>query len=87
MMDLPVDFRELLEELARGAVEAVLVGGYAVAFHGRPRATKDIDPAAASARRRTSCEPWPRSRTTRSRFGVSRRFVAEYLERVRGAGK
>jgi predicted nucleotidyltransferase len=42
-MDLAPDFRDLLEELARGRVELVLVGGYAVAFHGRPRATKDID--------------------------------------------
>jgi hypothetical protein len=42
-VDLPVDFKELLEEFARSGVEAVLVGGYAVAFHGRPRATKDID--------------------------------------------
>jgi predicted nucleotidyltransferase len=42
-MDLPSDFKELLEELARDGVEFLLVGGYAVAFHGRPRATKDID--------------------------------------------
>lgn len=42
-MDLSPDFRDLLEELALGAVEFALVGGYAVAFHGRPRATKDID--------------------------------------------
>ena len=40
---LPPDFRELLEEFARDAVEFLLVGGYAVAFHGRPRSTKDID--------------------------------------------
>jgi hypothetical protein len=32
-----------LAEFANEGVEAVLVGGYAVAFHGRPRATKDID--------------------------------------------
>jgi predicted nucleotidyltransferase len=32
-----------LAELVRDAVEFVLIGGYAVAFHGRPRATKDID--------------------------------------------
>ena len=32
-----------MEEFERAGVEAVLVGGYAVAFHGRPRATKDID--------------------------------------------
>lgn len=42
-MDLPPDFRDLLVEFDRAAVEYVLVGGYAVAFHGRPRATKDID--------------------------------------------
>lgn len=43
MTDLPLDFKELLEAFASERVEAVLVGGYAVAFHGRPRATKDID--------------------------------------------
>jgi len=42
-VDLPPDFKELLEELVRDAVEFLLIGGYAVAFHGRPRATKDID--------------------------------------------
>lgn len=42
-MILPPDFKELLEELARAKVEFLLIGGYAVAFHGRPRATKDID--------------------------------------------
>jgi predicted nucleotidyltransferase len=44
-----------LEEFARSSVEAVLVGGYAVAFHGRPRSTKDIDlvlgPSAANLER------------------------------------
>ncbi len=43
MADLPPDFRELLEEFETARVEAVIVGGFAVAFHGRPRATKDID--------------------------------------------
>lgn len=42
-MDLSPDFRDLLEELARDAVECAIVGGYAVAFRGRPRATNDID--------------------------------------------
>ncbi len=42
-MDLPPDFKELLEAFAQEAVESVIVGGYAVAFHARPRATKDID--------------------------------------------
>lgn len=42
-MDLPLDFKELLAEFERAAVDAVIIGGYAVAFHARPRATKDID--------------------------------------------
>lgn len=42
-MDLPPDFKDLLEEFALAGVELLVVGGYAVAFHGRPRATKDID--------------------------------------------
>lgn len=42
-MDLPPDFRDLLSVLGSAGVECVLVGGWAVAFHGRPRATKDID--------------------------------------------
>lgn len=40
---LPDDFRDLLIELVDGQVDFVMVGGYAVAFHGHPRATKDLD--------------------------------------------
>lgn len=43
MNELPDDFRDLLLELADGGAEFVLVGGHAVAFHGHPRATKDMD--------------------------------------------
>jgi predicted nucleotidyltransferase len=32
-----------LEEFAREEVEYVVIGGYAVAFHAEPRATKDLD--------------------------------------------
>ena len=42
-MDLPPDFKDLLAEFASAKVEFVIVGGYAVAFHARPRATKDLD--------------------------------------------
>ena len=42
-MELPEDFRDLLIELADSGAEFVLVGGHAVAFHGHPRATKDMD--------------------------------------------
>jgi predicted nucleotidyltransferase len=42
-MDLFPDFKDLLAAFAASGVRYVLVGGYAVIFHGRPRATKDID--------------------------------------------
>jgi len=41
--ELPEDFHDLLLELADAGAEFVLVGGHAVAFHGHPRATKDMD--------------------------------------------
>lgn len=54
-MDLPSDFRDLLVELADARAEFAIVGGYAVAFHGHPRATKDLDvlvrPTPENARR------------------------------------
>ena len=37
------DFEELFECLTRRSVKALVIGGYAVAFHGQPRFTKDID--------------------------------------------
>ena len=37
------DFEELFACLTRRSVKALVVGGYAVAFHGQPRFTKDID--------------------------------------------
>lgn len=43
VMDLPDDFRDLLVCLHDAGAEIAIVGGYAVAFHGHPRATKDID--------------------------------------------
>lgn len=44
MMDaLPDDFRDMLVELADAGARFMVVGGYAVAYHGHPRATKDID--------------------------------------------
>jgi predicted nucleotidyltransferase len=43
VIDLPEDFRDLLIELHDAGAEFVVVGGHAVAFHGHPRATKDLD--------------------------------------------
>ncbi len=42
-MGLPPDFKDLLAAFAKHDVSYLLVGGYAVAVHGRPRYTKDID--------------------------------------------
>jgi phage replication-related protein YjqB (UPF0714/DUF867 family) len=40
---LPSDFREFLQLLNAHQVEYLLVGGYAVGYHGYPRATVDMD--------------------------------------------
>jgi hypothetical protein len=37
------DFEEFIASLNANRVRYLIVGGYAVAFHARPRATKDID--------------------------------------------
>ncbi len=44
-MDLPLppDFREFLKLLNSESVEYLVVGGYAVAHHGYPRPTGDLD--------------------------------------------
>ena len=42
-LDLPDDFKDLLVALADAEVEFVLIGGWAMAVHGRPRATEDLD--------------------------------------------
>lgn len=55
MIELPDDFRDLLVELVDAGADFVVVGGHAVAFHGHPRATKDLDvlvrPTADNARK------------------------------------
>lgn len=54
-MELPDDFRDLLVCLHDAGAEIAIVGGYAVAFHGHLRATKDLDvlirPTTDNARR------------------------------------
>jgi len=40
---LPSDFKEFLKLLNAHQVEYLLIGGYAVGFHGYPRATVDMD--------------------------------------------
>ncbi|MCD6116946.1 hypothetical protein J7K93_08020 [bacterium] len=40
---LSKDFKEFIELLNENNVRYLVVGGYAVAFHGHPRYTKDLD--------------------------------------------
>ncbi len=42
-MELSNDFKEFIELLNVNKVKYLVVGGYAVGFHGYPRYTKDID--------------------------------------------
>jgi hypothetical protein len=42
-VNLPPDFKEFLQLLSAHHVEYLLIGGYAVAYHGYPRATADMD--------------------------------------------
>jgi hypothetical protein len=54
-METQRDFRELLASFNARSVEYVIVGGYALAFHGTPRFTGDLDlfvrPEPGNARR------------------------------------
>lgn len=54
-METQPDFRELLALFSAHRVECLIVGGYALAFHGAPRFTGDLDilvkPNAANAQR------------------------------------
>jgi hypothetical protein len=42
-MEIQQDFKDLLELFNAHKVEYIIVGGYALAFHGVPRYTGDID--------------------------------------------
>jgi hypothetical protein len=42
-IELPADFKEFLRLLNEKAVRYLLIGSYAVGYHGYPRATNDMD--------------------------------------------
>ena len=42
-MEMQEDFRDLLELFGAQKVEYLVVGAYALAYHGAPRYTGDID--------------------------------------------
>jgi hypothetical protein len=43
MLNIPIDFKEFIALLNESSVRYLIVGGYAVAFHGLPRSTGDMD--------------------------------------------
>ena len=43
MIHLPPDFKEFLQLLNEHEIKYLLIGGYAVGYHGYPRATIDMD--------------------------------------------
>jgi len=43
MIQLPQDFKEFLKLLNDHKVKYLLIGGYAVSYHGYPRSTADMD--------------------------------------------
>jgi hypothetical protein len=42
-LELPGDFKEFLKLLNEKGVRYLVIGGYAVGYHGYPRATNDMD--------------------------------------------
>ena len=42
-IELPLDFKEFLRLFNEKGVRYLLIGGYAVGYHGYPRATNDMD--------------------------------------------
>ncbi len=42
-ISLPSDFQEFLKLLNARKIKYLVIGGYAVGYHGYPRATKDLD--------------------------------------------
>jgi hypothetical protein len=71
-MSLPPDLVEMLSVFADCGVRYLVIGGYAVSLHSRPRSTKDLDlwldPARDNIER--TCEAL-------GRFGVPPEIVAE----------
>ena len=43
MIEFPRDFKEFLKLLNLKKIEYLVIGGYAVGYHGYPRATGDLD--------------------------------------------
>ena len=66
---LPPDFKDFLNLLDAEGVEYLLIGGYAVAYHGYPRATEEFDLWVAS-------NPANAQRIVERARDIGNRFVA-----------
>jgi hypothetical protein len=66
MMHLPEDWRAFIESLNSNEVEYLIVGALAVAYHGLPRYTGDLDILV-----RSSPENARRLQTTLTKFGFA----------------
>ena len=65
-MSVSKDFEELLACFNAQNVKALVVGAYAVAFHAKPRFTKDFDLFVEPSRENAAPHPAGRARRTRS---------------------
>lgn len=78
-MTIQQDFRELLRLLEENEVDYLIIGGYAVAFHGYPRFTKDLDIFF-----RNTPENITRLRKTLLGFGFSGKDIPEHIFSKKG---
>lgn len=65
------DFRDMLCALSEARVEYLVVGAYAMAAHGHPRATGDLDVWV-----RATADNAPRARAALERFGAPLKDIA-----------
>jgi len=74
-IQLPPDFKEFLKLLNSSDVEYLVVGGYAVNYHGFPRATADLNIWIAMSR-----ENAERVAQAVRRFGFEQAEAAQFLQ-------
>lgn len=86
-MQLNPDFLDFLSVLAGERVESLVIGGYAVSYHSRPRFTKDIDVLVGSERDNRQRLADALSRFVAARFAPAQRPVTSSTERKRQRGR
>jgi hypothetical protein len=63
------DFKEFIESLNANQVRYLVVGGYAVALHGYPRFTKDLEPIQKKKSLYVVCGGFATAHNTNKIFG------------------